>query len=169
VVITLIGLALLAAVFALAMWKGDTAARLGAVVYAGAWIVAIAVELYTQTVPFAVILSLDTLVATAFLILAIRYNSLWLGAGMMLQGMQLGMHAMYFTSSPGVEVFGFDLFALVLNLISMFILITIAGAVGATMFRRARQRRMSTRRPGVAAKETHGAANQGRTGAQLQA
>jgi hypothetical protein len=141
VLITLIGLSLLAAVFALAMWKGDVAARLGAIVYAGAWLVAIGVELYTNTVPFAVILSLDTLVATAFLVLAIRYNSLWLGAGMMLQGVQLGMHAMYFTSAPDATFLGFNVFALVLNLISLFILITIAGAVGATMFRRLRHGR----------------------------
>ena len=139
--ITLIGLTLLAAVFGLAMWKGDAAARLGVITYTVAWLVAIAAELYTQSVPFLLILSLDTLVATAFLILAIRYNSLWLGAAMMLQGMQLGMHAMYFTNAPEATFYGYDIFALVLNLISLLILVTIAGAVGGTLFRRARQRR----------------------------
>ncbi len=145
-VITLIGLALLAAVFGFALWKGDVAARLGAAVYTVAWLVTIGVEIYTNSVPFAVILSLDTLVATVFLVLAIRYNSLWLGAAMMLQGIQLGMHAMYFTSAPDVSFYGYNVFALVLNLISLFILITIAGAVGATVFRRAQQRRWAARR-----------------------
>ena len=145
-VITLIGLALLAAVFALAMWKGDVAARLGAAAYAGAWLLTIGVELYTNSIPFALILSLDTFVATAFLVLAIRYNSLWLGAGMMLQGVQLGMHAMYFTSTPDTTFMGFNLFALVLNLISLVILITIAGAVGGTLYKRVRHRRLQERR-----------------------
>ena len=44
----------------------------------------------------------------------------------MLQGIQLGMHAMYFTSEPDVELLGYNLFSLVVNLIS-FRLLT-AGA-----------------------------------------
>ena len=144
--LTIFGLALLAGVFAFAWWKGDAAARLGTIVYAGAWIVAIAAEWITDdTLPIVPILALDTFVATGFLVLAIRYNNLWLGGAMMLQGIQLGMHAMYFTSAPNVEIYGYNLFSLVLNLISLMILITIAGAVGGTAYTRARQRRARAR------------------------
>jgi hypothetical protein len=138
--LTIFGLALLAGVFTFAWWKGDAAARLGSIVYAGAWVVAIAAEWITNdTLPIVPMLALDTFVATGFLVLAIRYNNLWLGAGMMLQGIQLGMHAMYFTSAPNIQLYGFNLFSLVINLISLFILLTIAGAVGGSLYRRARQ------------------------------
>ena len=140
-VVPLLGLTILGSVVGFAWFKGDMGERLGAIVYAGAWMIALGAEWYTgESLPVVPILILDTLIATAFLLLAIRYNNLWLGAAMMLQGIQLGMHAISFTSAPDIHVLGFNVFALTLNLISLFILVTIAGGVAATAKQRRRSR-----------------------------
>jgi hypothetical protein len=139
--VTYLGLALLAAVCAFAWFQGTTADRLGCGIYCMAWIIALAFEFVAgDEFPLAAVLTMDALAATGFLILAIRYNNLWLGAAMMLQGVQLGLHAISYTSTD-LRLFGYNLFALMLNLISLLILITIAGGVGASAVKRRRERR----------------------------
>ena len=148
--VTYVGLVLLGAVCAFAWWKGEMAERLGCGIYCWAWILTLAAEWQAgDDFPVVAMLSVDALAAAGFLVLAIRYNNLWLGAVMMLQGMQLGLHAMYFTSSPNLLLFGYNLFALMLNLISLAILITIAGGIGASAMKRrkSRQRAQGRERP----------------------
>jgi hypothetical protein len=49
-------------------------------------------------------LVLDGVLAVGFLVLAVRYASLWLGAVMLLQGIQFSLHAYFFVTklTPGV-------------------------------------------------------------------
>ena len=142
--VTYVGLALLASVCALAWFKGGIAERLGCVIYGLAWVLTLLAEWKAgDDFPLVAMLSIDALAATGFLVLAIRYNNLWLGAAMMLQGVQLGLHAMALTSTADISVGGYNLFALMLNLISLLILVSIAGGVGATSMMRRKARKRS--------------------------
>ncbi|MES2343108.1 MAG: hypothetical protein V4597_15655 [Pseudomonadota bacterium] len=71
-------------------------------------------------------LVLDGLLALGFLVLAIRYASLWIGAVMLLQGVQFSLHAYFFVTklSPGFT------YAVINNLVTWGTLIGIlAGTV----------------------------------------
>ena len=116
------------AVAAFAWIKGGTPERIGAtlnllgsVLFSG---------LQTIMVPEALALSLlvlDGLFGVAFLILAVRYASLWLGAAMLLQAAQFSLHAFYYVTAKPVD----RLFAIVNNLVSWGILLSIVvGVIG---------------------------------------
>ncbi len=79
---------------ALAWWKGGAPERLGAllngVICLGIPIVQSATHQSLHTLP---ILIADGALAVGFLVLAIRYASLWLGAAMLLQAMAFSMHS----------------------------------------------------------------------------
>ena len=93
------------AIALLAFVRGDYPERVGAAALAAAWCLAGLVVVrhghgVTQhgsvvsliTVP---VLSIDLALSVAFLVLALRHGSLWLGLAMMAQGVQLGVHAFY--------------------------------------------------------------------------
>lgn len=88
----LLGIIVLSAVFA--WWKGGRPERVGAlfngVVAIGVTILQALLHESLGTLP---ILIADGVLAVGFLILAIRYASLWLGAAMLLQGMGFTMHS----------------------------------------------------------------------------
>lgn len=81
---------------AFALWKGDWATRAAAVAYA---------ILNTATFVFmpkvgdvsseTILLALDFICAVTFLLLAVRYANLWLGAAMIFQAAQFSLHAYY--------------------------------------------------------------------------
>ena len=82
--------------FALSIWKGGTAERwAGSLVVLGA-LTALAIH---RTVPAdmlpLVLLFAEFLLACGFLVLAVRYANLWLGAAMLLQAVQFSLHAWY--------------------------------------------------------------------------
>jgi hypothetical protein len=63
----------------------------------------------------------EGLLALGFLVLAIRYASLWLGAAMILQGIQFSLHAFYIVMERHHD----RLFAVVSNLVTLGIILCI--------------------------------------------
>ncbi|HEY5410626.1 MAG TPA: hypothetical protein VIJ94_07855 [Caulobacteraceae bacterium] len=125
-----------------AWFKGDRAERLGAALYGLAVLGTLGVEIITrQATPVTAELFFDTAVAVGFLVLAIRYNNLWLGAAMMVKGLQLAVHATRLTDGEDAMAGGVNLYAASLNLISLIICLILAGGTFATMRQRARQSR----------------------------
>jgi hypothetical protein len=81
---------------AFALWKGDWATRAAALTYSvldGATVVIMPKvgDVSSETI----LLALDFACAVTFLLLAIRYANLWLGAAMIFQAAQFSMHAYY--------------------------------------------------------------------------
>ena len=105
-----------------ALIKGSGAERWGAALFVAANLGTLAFEMITgQNTPVTAEMFLDTAVAIGFLVLAIRYNNLWLGAAMMVKGVQLGVHATRLTDGEDAMVGGANLYALSLDLIAMVI------------------------------------------------
>lgn len=142
------GLAAVFGVCGLAIWKGQGPERYGAIAYITAWITVVIFELVVgETFPVVPILLLDTAVAMAFLMLALKYNNLWLGTAMILQGVALGLHATHLTGATDPKLFGLNAYALLVNLTSFGILVTLGCATGVTLSRRARARRSGRASP----------------------
>jgi hypothetical protein len=92
--VALQGASVLTVVFAL--WKGDWATRAAAVAYAildGA--TAVIMPKVGDVSSETILLALDFACAVIFLLLAVRYANLWLGAAMIFQAAQFSMHAYY--------------------------------------------------------------------------
>ncbi len=99
------------------------------------------VEIITrQSTPVTAELFFDTAVAVGFLALAIRYNNLWVGAAMMVKGLQLAVHATRLTDGADTIAGGVNLYAASLNLISLVICLILTGGTFATMRQRAKKR-----------------------------
>ncbi|WP_245863807.1 hypothetical protein [Caulobacter mirabilis] len=83
---------------------------------------ALAIELtlplHSRTVP---ILIGEGLLALGFLVLAIRYASLWLGVAMILQGLQFSLHAFYIVMERERDW----LFVAVTNVVTLAIILCI--------------------------------------------
>jgi hypothetical protein len=125
------GLMLGACIFA---WiKGRAAERYGAALYFFSCVVALVMEFVVGTELPLTELLFDGFVAAGFLILAIRYNSLWLGAAMMIKGVQLAMHATHLTDADDPHFAGLNLYAVALDLINLLISFTIIGGTLASM------------------------------------
>jgi len=119
----------------LTWFRGRSAERIGAALFCVSVFVTYAFEIVTGAPPPIVIeLAFDTLVALGFLLLAIRYNNLWLGAAMIIKGLQLAVHATHLTDVTDPYFAGFNLYAASLNLISLLILLTILGGALANIF-----------------------------------
>lgn len=137
-----IGLAVLGATALYAWTQGRGAERGGVLVYAAAWVGVLIYELATgDSFPVVPILMLDAAVALAFLVLAIRYNSLWLGVAMILQGLGLGLHATHLTDLVEPGFMGFQVYALGINFVSLAILVVLIGGTTASMLDRRKRRR----------------------------
>lgn len=107
-----------AAIFVVCLFgllKGGPAERFGAGLTLGIAIAFQIVNIILPTEARAVPhLVLDGVLALGFLILAVRYASLWLGGVMLLQGVQFSLHAYFFVTKlvPGVT------YAVVNNLVT---------------------------------------------------
>src|SRR4051812_32740570 len=93
-VITVLTLALIAVggcVFAIV--KGGPGERYGAAIYGLSLVAEAGYEFISgQAAPAIPMLAVDLTIAVGFLVLAIRYNNLWMGAAMILQGIEFGLH-----------------------------------------------------------------------------
>jgi len=82
-----------------AVVKGGPAERRASLIFAAG---ALAVELIHFAIPRdlqgGLLLATDGFVAGGFLLVAMRYASLWLGVAMLLQGVQFSLHAYYFVT-----------------------------------------------------------------------
>ena len=96
------------AVTGFALWKGGQAERIGASLYLTC---AIATELaHMIWVPEDAVLPLlviDFALAFGFLMLAVRFASIWLGAAMILQAVQFSLHAWYLVTERPHDLFYF--------------------------------------------------------------
>ncbi len=126
-----------------AWFKGGPPERYGSSLFTASVLGTMLAELITgQGTPVLQELFLDFGVAVGFLALAIRYNNLWLGAAMMVKGLQLAVHATHLTDAEDPMFLGFNLYAAILNLISLVIcLILIGGTISAIRVRSKRRAR----------------------------
>lgn len=86
----------LALVTVFPLWKGGTAERFGAAINIACAVAAWGANSVWQGDDAAsALLVIDFALAIGFLLLAVRYASFWLGAAMILQGIQFSLHAFY--------------------------------------------------------------------------
>ena len=79
-----------------ALWKGDRATRLAASTYALMEVATMAIKPLTGDVSGeTILLGVDFVCAVIFLLLAVRYAHLWLGAAMLFQAAQFSLHSYY--------------------------------------------------------------------------
>src|ERR1044072_2581952 len=99
--ITVVGLALFViAVCSFVLAKGGPGERYGAALYALFLLGGAAYEFLSgQAAPALVMLGVDFAIAVGFLVLAVRYNNLWMGAAMILQGIAFGLHVSRLTEA----------------------------------------------------------------------
>jgi hypothetical protein len=140
--VLILGWPALIAVCAYAWIKGDTPARISGgmlmIVAVLAWLIAHSLPFEARAVPMLVT---DGLLAFGFLLLALRYASLWLAATMVLQGMQFSLHAYYLVMTPS----GHGAYGLVNNLITYAVMACILGGTVIAQRRRQRARAEQTR------------------------
>jgi hypothetical protein len=138
--------ALLIGVPIFAWLRGGAAERYGATLYCLSVVTSILLEMAMgQKMPVAPEFLLDALVAFGFLALAIRYNSLWIGATLILKGVQLGLHAIHLTDASDARIAGVNVYAEALNLLAIAMLLSILG--GALSSARARRRAAAEKTP----------------------
>jgi hypothetical protein len=130
--------ALLVGSCVLAWFKGRQAERFGALLYFASALFDFVMRIGTgQNLAIVPELLVDALVAVGFLVLAIRYNSLWLGAAMMLKGVQLALHATHLTDESDIYIAGWNIYALSLNAVTVAISLTILlGTIASIRARR---------------------------------
>ncbi len=123
----MIGWAATFAVLAFAWWRGGSAERYGASLKIATSLVALAIhQLFNQESISVALLVADGILAVGFLVLAIRYSSLWIGVAMLLQAGQFSLHAYYLVSELQRDRF----YAVANNLVTLAILLCIlAGTV----------------------------------------
>ena len=91
---------------AFAWWKGGAGERLSGAVFWLGWVAGTAVTLSGSSYDPPINLLWDVLMGVTFLYTAVRYNRLWLGAGLIAQGAQLGARTLAASlhEAPGAPV-----------------------------------------------------------------
>jgi hypothetical protein len=134
-----VALLLLAGTALFAGIKGGPPERLGIGMIVAAWIGAIvAHELTRPASPVLAFLILDGLVTLGFLVVAVRYSSLWLGGAMICQAISFGAHAMRLSDPEEPTRHGSYLYLAVTNVIGFLVLFILIGGTFATISRRRR-------------------------------
>jgi hypothetical protein len=116
----------------LAILKGGSAERVGAIVILANLIVGVGVEAMARSQ--IAVLIVDALTAAVLLAVAVRYASFWLGAVMLLYALQFALHAYYFVLERPR-----DFLHVVLNNIDFFAVIVCLAAGTVVAWRRRRQ------------------------------
>lgn len=124
-----------------AIWKGDTAVRLAGCMVAAGVLYNFGIKLVPHDLKPIVQLTGDFLLAMGFLMLAVRYASLWLGGAMIFQAVQFTLHAWYLLAEKKPDLFH----AIVNNLDTVGILVCLLiGTITAW------RRRIAASRPAAA-------------------
>lgn len=132
-------LLLMLATTAFAGFKGGTPERLGAAMIVVAWVAMLVAEVIAQpATPVVTYLVLDGLVAIGFLVVAVRYSSLWLGGAMMCQAVAFGAHAMRLSDNTRILWHGANVYVLIMNVVGYLVLLILIGGTSATIGRRRR-------------------------------
>ena len=122
-------LIVIAAVTAFAWLKGGWPERIGAALNLLAAVLFFVLQrMFAPTALTTSLLVIDGLLGVGFLVLALRYTSLWLGAAMLLQAAQFSLHAFYYVTAKPFDL----LFMVVNNLVSWGILIAIVAGTFAS-------------------------------------
>lgn len=122
-------LIVIAAVTAFAWLKGGWPERIGSTLNLVAAVLFFVLQrMFAPTALTTSLLVIDGLLGVGFLILALRYTSLWLGAAMLLQATQFSLHAFYYVTTKPFDL----LFMIVNNLVSWGILIAIVSGAFAS-------------------------------------
>lgn len=122
-------LAAIVVVTGLAWLKGGWPERIGASLNLAIALLFFALQLFMSPAALSLaLLIIDGVLGLGFLLLALRYTSLWLGAAMLLQAGQFSLHAFYYVTTKPVD----RLFAVVNNVVSWGILLAILAGVGAS-------------------------------------
>jgi hypothetical protein len=136
--VTVIGLtAIVALCCAFVFAKGGPGEKYGAAIYGVPWVAISAYEFLSgQAAPAVPMLVADFAIAVGFLVLAVRFNNLYLGAAMILQGIAFALHVSRLTEATEPRVFGLHFYVLGMNVVSVLILFVMLGATLNTMHRR---------------------------------
>jgi hypothetical protein len=130
-------LLLLITTAALGLLKGGLPERLGVTMIGLAWVATVVIqELTRPTVPVLSFLVLDGLLAVGFLVVAVRYSSLWLGGAMICQAVSFGAHAMRLSDNARVFWHGANVYLLVTNVDGYLVLFILMGGTSAAIQRR---------------------------------
>jgi hypothetical protein len=137
-IVTVLGLTLIVAICCgFVCLKGGPGERYGAGIYGFFWIAVSAYELLSgAAAPAVPMLGADFAIALSFLILAVRYNSLWMGGAMILQGIAFGLHVSRLTEAQEPRLFGLHFYVLAMNVVSVLILAIMIGATLSTRHER---------------------------------
>lgn len=148
---TEIALISLAGTCALSWWKGGATERLGslalAVTVVGTHILRI---LSDQLVPTAVLFGSDVVLSFAFLVIAVRYSSLWLGAAMLFQALCFALHAVQFGDEDAPRWHGMIIYLLLNNILYYLVQASLVGGTLATIRMRVLNRKAASRSSGRA-------------------
>lgn len=128
---------------AFALIKGGAQERMGAAIILANLVASAANEVFLQDQ--RILLGIDALTAIALLPLTMRYASVWLGAVMLLYGVQFALHAVYFVLERPK-----DMLHVAINNTNFFA-ISVCLAVGTVMsWKRRRKTRALTSRGAAA-------------------
>jgi hypothetical protein len=134
-----LALVLLAGAAIFAGLKGGPPERLGVGMIVAAWVATIvAHEITRPALPVLTFLVLDGLVTVGFLVIAVRYSSLWLGAAMICQAVSFGAHAMRLSDDMGSTRHGAYIYVAITNVIGFLVLFILIGGTFATVAQRRR-------------------------------
>jgi hypothetical protein len=132
--VVILGNGLLVGSCVFAWLNGRPAERYGALVYFVSALLDLPIILIThKTLPIEQELFIDGLAAVGFLFLAVRYNSLWLGAVMMLKGVQLALHASHLTEGADLHIGKMNVYAVALDAVAFLISMALIGGTMASM------------------------------------
>ena len=138
-----LGLASLAITAAFAWLKGGPAERAGAVLIAVMWLAVVVIQAVLHRFApaigaFSIVLfASDILLGAGFLIVAIRYSSVWLGAAMLFEAGSFAAHAFQMADPNGPRWHGLRVYLMITNIMSDLVLATLlAGTIAAILRRR---------------------------------
>jgi hypothetical protein len=132
VIVQIVWLSILGA-FVFAVFRGGVAERWAAGMVVAAALAAFVMHrlVSAEMLPLA-LLTGEFLLAVGFLVLAVRFASLWLGGAMILQAVQFSLHAWYLVAERPRDI----LYSVINNIDTMGILLCIVLGTAATWRRR---------------------------------
>ena len=129
-----IALLLMLATAVFAFWKGGQPERFGAGMIVVTWIGTVIAQAPGHQAVW-IFMVFDGLLAVGFLVVAVRYSSLWLGGAMICQAVSFGAHALRLSDDARTGHSRW-VFILVINVISYLVLLILVGGTCATILRR---------------------------------
>jgi hypothetical protein len=134
-----LALLLLAGTALFAALKGGPAERFGVGMIVAAWVAAVVANAFSRpAMPVLTFLILDGFVTVGFLVIAVRYSSLWLGGAMICQAVSFGAHAMRLSDDSATSRHGSYYYLAITNVVGFLVLFILIGGTFATIARRRR-------------------------------